>query len=90
MHITPGCTAIVIDGKMGSESPNVGKIVKVGRFVGFVEDLSHADWWVVNKPIIACNGTRVIYYQREVNLEWINDDQIEETNESEQTTNEIF
>ena len=68
MKITEGCMAIVIDGLLKDKSPNIGKLVKVGKFIGSVSFLDFNDWWEVDQPISACNGTMIIYMQREHNL----------------------
>jgi hypothetical protein len=74
MKIKKGCTAIVVYGELGYKSPNVGKIVKVENFVGVIEGLKYTDWWEVDKPMSALNGLIHLYYQREYNLDPINDE----------------
>lgn len=65
---------MVIDGELGHKSPNIGKLVKVGAFIGCLVDIKYDDWWEVNKPMLAFNTTKIIYYQREHNLIRLDDD----------------
>ena len=46
--LTPGCTAIVVK---SSCAENIGKIVKVGSFIGKVDSFIGADHWEIDREI---------------------------------------
>ena len=68
--IEKGCLAIVIAGRC---SENIGKVVRVGDFVGQLPDSRLKDYWQVDKSMKFANGFGVLdeeerYFNRECNL----------------------
>jgi len=86
MKIKEGCLAIVVDGDMKEKSPNIGKIVTVGKFIGKVPDFDYTDWWEVDKPMSACQRTKIIFMQREANLLPISGDENNENRTNKNKT----
>jgi hypothetical protein len=67
--IEKGCLAIVVAGRC---SENIGKVVRVGDFVGQLPDSRLKDYWQVDKPMKFANAFGVLdgerYFNRECNL----------------------
>jgi hypothetical protein len=69
--IEKGCLAIVVAGRC---SENIGKVVRVGDFVGQLPDSRLLkDYWQVDKPMKFANAFGVLldgerYFNRECNL----------------------
>lgn len=76
-RIEEGCIARVINGALGSESPNIGKIITVGRFLGRVKNFLHSDLWEVDKPMETTKGVQV-YFISERYLQRIDDGNLTE------------
>lgn len=58
-NIKPGCTAITIKSE---QIQNIGKIVKVGSFIGFCDGFKDSDHWEVNQPMIDNFGYYVNFF----------------------------
>lgn len=81
--LEPGCKAIIV-GTM----KNSGKIVKIGNFVGKIDNVSHNDLWEVNQAISYSNGFIRTFHNLcpGQNLQRIDDDSEREEIREELTT----
>ena len=72
-NLEPGCLAIIIDGvNHPNHKTNIGKIVTVGSYIGFIKGMYGKDYWEVDR-IMFTNKGRTIYYNREINMQRIDD-----------------
>jgi len=78
-NIEEGCIARVITNSDGDNenSPNAGKIVTVGEFMGKVKGIRHTDIWEVDLPMKLCRGDYV-YHMTESCLQRIDDGNLTE------------
>lgn len=75
-NLKPGCKAIVTGGQV-----DLGKIVKVGNFIGRTVDDPYDDIWEVDKPMSYTHGKK--YYCPEHMLQRIDDHDQPETIKTE-------
>ena len=69
--IIAGCRAVVVN----CFEPNLGKIVRVGEFIGKIDGFDLDNWWAVDKPMFVNNGeTKDLMAASESTLRRIDDD----------------